>query len=137
MIVFSLKSTGLCMLRLGCDLSEITIENNKAYYKGQIVNNNMEISDISEFPYQSITNDDMDLTPKNITELVQYTNDEKWNVICKKRDKLLTECDWTQLPDSPKYQDQDWLTYRQALRDITTQTDVDSIVWPEKPTEAE
>lgn len=41
----------------------------------------------------------------------------------------------TQLPDSPKYQDEQWLIYRQALRDITNQVDPDNIIWPVKPEE--
>ena len=63
----------------------------------------------------------------------KYTNYGKWSTIRAKRDSLLTKCDWTQLPDSPKYQDQDWLNYRQSLRDITEQEDPDNIIWPIKP----
>jgi len=60
----------------------------------------------------------------------EYTTEGKWAEVRGKRDALLKECDWTQLPDSPKYQDKDWLEYRQALRDITEQTDPFNIVWP-------
>lgn len=37
------------------------------------------------------------------------------------RNKMLTECDWTQLPDTPLSTEKkaEWTTYRQALRDIT------------------
>lgn len=53
--------------------------------------------------------------------------------IRKKRDALLQESDWTQMPDSPLAGNVLWLSYRQALRDITEQPDLENIVWPEKP----
>ena len=46
----------------------------------------------------------------------------------------LYESDWTcsvtdyEVPNKP-----DWITYRQALRDVTTQTDPFAIVWPVAP----
>lgn len=50
------------------------------------------------------------------------------------RDRLLAESDWSQMPDSPMLHDDEWLDYRQALRDITKQdgfpVDVD---WPVAP----
>lgn len=52
------------------------------------------------------------------------------------RDLLLSECDWTQLPDSPLSADSKaaWATYRQALRDITGQAGFPySVVWPTPP----
>lgn len=49
------------------------------------------------------------------------------------RNKRLADCDWTQLTDSPA-ETLSWATYRQALRDITTQTGFPwDIQWPEKP----
>jgi len=56
----------------------------------------------------------------------------QWNVIRAERNKLLVESDWTQLPDAP-VDAAAWATYRQALRDITTQADPFAIVWPESP----
>ncbi len=46
----------------------------------------------------------------------------KWDLKRGKRDKLLAKCDWTQMPDAPLTieKKQEWATYRQALRDITT-----------------
>lgn len=51
------------------------------------------------------------------------------------RDRLLSECDWTQIPDSPltDAQKQAWATYRQALRDLPSTVDINNIVYPEKP----
>jgi len=49
------------------------------------------------------------------------------------RDRLLAECDWTQLPDAPTDKDL-WAAYRQALRDIPQQPGFpDKINWPERP----
>lgn len=52
------------------------------------------------------------------------------------RDARLAACDWTQLADAPltSAQKTAWKTYRQALRDVTTQADFPaSIVWPVAP----
>jgi hypothetical protein len=54
----------------------------------------------------------------------------QWTVIRAERNKLLADCDWTQLPDASADATA-WATYRQALRDITTQANPFSIVWPE------
>jgi len=57
----------------------------------------------------------------------------QWTVIRAERNKLLAESDWTQLPDAP-VDAAAWATYRQALRDITTQANPFAIIWPESPT---
>lgn len=56
----------------------------------------------------------------------------QWNVIRAERNKLLVESDWTQLPDAP-VDAAAWATYRQALRDVTTQANPFAIVWPQGP----
>ncbi len=56
----------------------------------------------------------------------------QWTVIRAERNKLLVESDWTQLPDAP-VDAAAWATYRQALRDVTTQANPFAIVWPESP----
>ena len=54
-----------------------------------------------------------------------------------KRNNLLTEWDWTVLPDSPIADKTAWQTYRTKLRDITenlrTIEDVETVVFPTKP----
>ena len=51
-----------------------------------------------------------------------------------KRSQLLTDSDWTQLPDVPETTQSKWLPYRQALRDITNQSGFpQSVNWPEQP----
>lgn len=56
-----------------------------------------------------------------------------WNLIRKKRNLLLAETDWTQLPDVPLVTKEAWATYRQALRDVTLQPNPFNIVWPQPP----
>jgi len=55
-----------------------------------------------------------------------------WRVVRQQRDQLLTLSDWTQLPDVPVILKLDWVVYRQALRDITLQSDPLAITWPIK-----
>jgi hypothetical protein len=52
------------------------------------------------------------------------------------RDELLTQCDWTQMPDSPLDESTkaSWATYRTELRDISTQAGFPTnITWPTAP----
>lgn len=52
----------------------------------------------------------------------------------RERDHYLTESDWTQNRDINLSNDADWKTYRQALRDVPTQSGFpNSISWPTKP----
>ena len=62
--------------------------------------------------------------------------DAAWPAVRAERDRLLADCDWTQVADAPLTASvkQAWADYRQALRDIPQeQDDPDSIVWPETP----
>ena len=57
-----------------------------------------------------------------------------WEQIKAQRDKLLQQCDWTVLTDSPVSNQSDWLSYRQALRDIPQDfTTPEEVVWPTVP----
>lgn len=58
--------------------------------------------------------------------------DAQWAVVRAERNKLLSDCDWTQLPDAP-VDAAEWAVYRQALRDVTNQTNPDNIEWPVLP----
>jgi hypothetical protein len=65
----------------------------------------------------------------------QDRKNRHWPVIREERNKLLAESDWTQSADSP-LSDSDktaWATYRQSLRDVTTQSDPFNITWPTSP----
>lgn len=76
-------------------------------------------------------------------EVVNLTADEKtavdnihWNKIREERTQKLKDSDWTQTSDSPLSNSKktEWQTYRQALRDITTQSDPFNITWATEPT---
>jgi hypothetical protein len=54
-------------------------------------------------------------------------------VVRSQRNALLSASDWTQLPDVPLATKETWAAYRQALRDITDQSDPFNIVWPVQP----
>lgn len=59
----------------------------------------------------------------------------EWSNVRIKRDALLAKSDWVVLPDvtmDPIVKD-NWITYRQALRDITNQPDPFNIIWPTSP----
>lgn len=62
-----------------------------------------------------------------------YDTDKAWALVRKQRDAMIAQTDWTQLPDVPLATKEAWATYRQALRDITTQTDPANITWPTPP----
>ena len=50
------------------------------------------------------------------------------------RDTKLHDCDWTQTNDSPVKDESKWTTYRQALRDVPTQSGFPhTVTWPEGP----
>jgi hypothetical protein len=59
---------------------------------------------------------------------------QKWAEIREHRNELLKECDWTVLPDSP-FGDaiNDWIIYRQELRNVTSQSNPFTIIWPTQP----
>lgn len=58
-----------------------------------------------------------------------------WKMVRIKRNKLLTESDWTQLSDCQlsELKKNEWKLYRQELRDITLQADVFNVIWPNQP----
>lgn len=61
------------------------------------------------------------------------TNETQWLVVKGQRNSLLASSDWTQMPDVEISTKVAWATYRQELRDITTQSDPFNIIWPSKP----
>lgn len=62
-----------------------------------------------------------------------FVTEAAWAVVRAKRNVLLQQTDWTQLPDVPFLTKQDWAEYRQALRDITNQQNPLNILWPLQP----
>lgn len=72
-------------------------------------------------------------TPAEIDAAI---GEAKWNRARRRRDLLLSGCDWTAVSDNQltDAERDAWQTYRQALRDITTQADPDAVTWPVEPT---
>jgi len=68
---------------------------------------------------------------KNDDALTAYQTAEKWKNIRADRNKRLAETDYLALSDQTL--SADMKTYRQALRDVPTQSDPDNITWPSKP----
>lgn len=59
--------------------------------------------------------------------------DQQAQSVRSQRNQLLSECDWTQLSDSPADKEL-WANYRQSLRDITQQEGFPwSVKWPDTP----
>ena len=59
----------------------------------------------------------------------------KWQGVRNQRNSLLAQTDWvvTKASETGVAETDAWKTYRQALRDITTQSDPTNITWPTKP----
>lgn len=67
----------------------------------------------------------VDMTEEDLTQRTA----NQWQVIRNQRNQLLKDCDWTQLTDAPVNK-KTWAKYRQALRDVTEQSDPFNVVWP-------
>lgn len=70
----------------------------------------------------------------NITN--EVTEDEKWDLIRRLRDELLTQSDWVVIKamEEGTTVSQDWLDYRNALRDIPQDYDSpEEVILPEIP----
>ena len=63
----------------------------------------------------------------------QVDIEKGWSQVRLKRNRLLGDCDWTQLSDSSADKVA-WGNYRQALRDIPQNFQKpEDVVWPTKP----
>lgn len=66
---------------------------------------------------------------KNTTEILNIL----WSRVRFIRDRMLAECDWTQLPDVSEQIKANFASYRQELRDVTGQSNPTEITWPIPP----
>ena len=82
---------------------------------------------LDEVVVKGITKDD--------DALATYQLAEKWKRVRQDRDRLLNETDWivTKAKETSTNIPAAWKTYRQALRDVPSQSDPDNITWPTKP----
>lgn len=76
-------------------------------------------------------------TKYSVTDMDQETKDAldtaQAEAMRKQRNEKLSECDWTQVTDAPVNKET-WATYRQALRDVTSQEGFPwTITWPDAP----
>ena len=66
---------------------------------------------------------------------IKDTQEQEFDVLTK-RNSLLQQSDWTQIPNNPLTveQQQAWAVYRQELRDITSQSGYPfNVIWPTPP----
>lgn len=77
----------------------------------------------------------MTLIGKTKAVLENEKHEQKTELVRNKRNQLIAESDWTQLPDAPDWIDQTaWSAYRKALRGIPEQEGFPTdVIWPEKP----
>jgi len=75
-------------------------------------------------------------------KIAELTAAEPMRLLRLQRDQLLAQTDWRMVSDYPGSNQTEWQTYRQALRDITTQTpsldsdgNLTGITWPNAPTD--
>jgi hypothetical protein len=140
-------------IRYPYTIGELKLENSNISFPAVITNEVLE--NFSVYPVEPTSYDD-DYT-KTITEgtpvlvdskyvqvwnIVGATEEEintkiaeKWLEVRDMRDLLLSQSDWTQFQDSPITGSKliEWQTYRQSLRDITSQSNPYSLSWPTKP----
>jgi hypothetical protein len=75
----------------------------------------------------------------NITDATQdeilAKIEDNWVDVRIMRDTLLSQSDWTQFQDSPLNNtiSTEWQSYRQSLRDVTSQSNPFNLIWPSKP----
>jgi hypothetical protein len=68
-----------------------------------------------------------------VVVLEDIPDEEKASQVRTTRNNKLTASDWTQVEDAPVNK-QAWATYRQALRDVTTQSGFPwEVTWPDAP----
>lgn len=75
------------------------------------------------------------VVPKTLEEK-QAEDQEQADKVRMQRDRILYASDWSQLPDAPitTEQKQEWLLYRQELRDVPNQQGFPwNVVWPAEP----
>lgn len=77
--------------------------------------------------------------PMNVEEYAEWLAEqsqrdaEQAATVRSERNRRLAACDWTQLPDAPVDR-QAWATYRQDLRDVSSQPGFPwNVEWPLPP----
>lgn len=129
-----LNDTGEILKTVQTDNIDSQIQPGESYVEGSIDSSFYYIKD----------NVAVEIPPKTSPYAVFNFTTKQWVLVenlaitdvLSKRQKLLYSSDWTQLPNGPLTQQQQeaWVTYRQALRDITDQSGFPTdVVWPTRP----
>ena len=108
------------------DLDVVTITTEYAIY-------NSQLHPIGKRPgtWYRVDNTPPEWVKDTELEISVMTNTET-----EKRNQLLKDSDWTQLPDVVLPNKEAWKTYRQQLRDITERENFPlNVVWPTQPKE--
>lgn len=81
-------------------------------------NERIEDLGIFEQAVQTVENERVRLENKRIEDEAKI---DYWSIFRSRRNKLLSACDWTQIPDAPLTEEQkeQWRVYRQTLRDLS------------------
>lgn len=96
---------------------------------------------LSAAPYTGVEDNDINELPReNTTEMPSFSVGDKLSgdiglyLIRKKRNSLINESDFRVLPDYPIDENKrlEWQIYRQRLRDITENVDINNIIMIEK-----
>ena len=75
----------------------------------------------------------VELDPEIAQANQEIKNNQAAENVRLQRNRLLSDSDWTQLPDAP-VDSALWASYRQQLRDITAQTGFPlEVTWPQPP----
>ena len=92
---------------------------------------------MSEKMYKAVNGEVIEMTDEEIAEhnanipTEAEILAEKWVGIRTQRNAKLSETDWRASSDLTL--SDEWKAYRQALRDVPTQSDPDNITWPTEP----
>lgn len=78
----------------------------------------------------NVINIDENFISNKISELEAA---EPIRLLREKRDQLLSQSDWRDLPSYPGSNQEAWRTYRQQLRDMPSTTDPSDPTWPTAP----
>ena len=74
-------------------------------------------------------------------KIAELQAEEPMRLLREERDRRITETDWRDLPSYPGTDQNDWRTYRQALRDLPSiaepqldeEGNLTNVTWPTKP----
>jgi hypothetical protein len=88
--------------------------------------------------YKQVNHDFIQMTDEEIAAeddlIAAREANEKPQMAREKRNQLLKDSDWTQMPDYSGANKADWATYRQLLRDVPAQSGFPTTInWPAEP----